>query len=122
MIFLNSANPSKIVNSSFINSTSEYGAAIYNDNAHLSILNTTFGNLQAKKSGGAISIASLKTKMWVDNCSFTNASSINNGGAICADISYYDIIGDGTLTINNTRFINSSPNLEGLYSYLMVFS
>lgn len=113
MIFLNSANPSKIVNSSFINSTSEYGAAIYNDNAHLSILNTTFGNLQAKKSGGAISIASLKTKMWVDNCSFTNASSINNGGAICADISYYDIIGDGTLTINNTRFINSKSKFGG---------
>ena len=102
-----------MVNCTFANSTSQYGTAIHSEYTQLSIINSTFENLHAKKSGGAITFVRISGEASLDNCSFINTTSDNNGGAICADISYYDLAGDGTLKINSSKFRNSKSKFGG---------
>ena len=63
------------------------------------------GNNDYFKTGGAILITG-SAKLTIINCTFENNYAKNYGGAI------YNGVKDGTLTINNTKFINNNAGGE----------
>ena len=100
-------------NSNFLNTTSKYAAAIFSINdGSVIVKNSKFKNLFAYKTAGAIG-AKVISKLTISNCEFDNVSSINNGGAI-----YADIFGDGSVfgsmtSITNTVFNNCYSGFGG---------
>ena len=100
-------------NSNFLNTTSRYAAAIFSINdGSVIVKNSKFKNLFAYKTAGAIG-AKVISKLTISNCEFDNVSSINNGGAI-----YADIFGDGSVfgsmtSITNTVFNNCYSGFGG---------
>ena len=92
-------------NSNFLNTTSKYAAAIFSINdGSVIVKNSKFKNLFAYKTAGAIG-AKVISKLTISNCEFDNVSSINNGGAI-----YADIFGDGSVFGSMTSITNSVFN------------
>ncbi len=101
-------------NSNFLNTTSRYAVAIFSINdGKIIVKNSKFKNLFASKTAGAIG-AKVISNITISNCEFDNVSSINNGGAIFADI-----YGDGNVfrsdvLINNTVFSNCYSGFGGV--------
>jgi C1A family cysteine protease len=92
-------------NSNFLNTTSKYAAAIFSINdGSVIVKNSKFKNMFAYKTAGAIG-AKVISKLTISNCEFDNVSSINNGGAI-----YADIFGDGSVFGSMTSITNSVFN------------
>ncbi len=81
-------------NSVFANTTSKYSTAVKAANK-LKIVNTTFTNLYALLSAGAITVKKMDY-CEIDGCTFVNVSSEKNGGALFSD------------TLNRVYISNSS--------------
>ena len=105
----------RIVNCSFLNSTSKYAVALYNKRDTV-VINSTFANLHSSESAGAIYLKEMRHSEF-NNCTFINTTAIKNGGSI-----YIDALGSsglpGDTLISNTTFINSSANFGGALLYL----
>ncbi len=105
----------RLVNCSFLNSTSKYAAALYNRRDTV-IINSTFANLHSSESAGAIYLKEMRHSE-INNCTFINTTAIKNGGSI-----YIDALGDTGFSsdtlISNTAFIDSSANFGGALLYL----
>ncbi|WP_407454240.1 right-handed parallel beta-helix repeat-containing protein, partial [Methanobrevibacter sp.] len=118
-----------IENSKFENLSSRYGGAINFKGDYLYIKNSTFRNLHADLTGGAI-LGKLFTvpmdstnpsagirpfKDWViENCEFMNVSSIHNGGAIYFDFDSGTDSTTTTLHISNCDFSDISSGYGGI--------
>ena len=113
LVYFDSIDPIMIVNSTFENSTSVYGAAFTSRYCSLYFINSTFRDLHSSLSGGAIS-AYMPTRMYFVNCSFINTSAYSNGGAICADVNGVEWDADNEIVIKNTTFRNSKSNFGGV--------
>jgi predicted outer membrane repeat protein len=136
--FISSTDSSSITvtDSTFRDTSSKYSTAIFADN-ELTVQNCKFINLKADMTGGAIALKGVTKKFTVNNCMFNNVSCENNGGAIFVDINGvgntngYSIIRnsnftncrggfggailqlDGSLTVDNCRFINNKAIYDG---------
>ena len=100
-----------INNCSFINSTSRYATAIYTCGIDMKVKNSIFSILHARLTGGAIV---LKDALYVtlENCTFSNTTSVKNGGAIFDDamgIHRYE----GYLNIINSSFTDCNGDFGG---------
>ncbi len=109
------SNGAVVINSTFINSTSEYATAIYSE-GNVLVNNTKFINLHANKTAGAIGLKNYKIFI-IDNSLFFNTSAVKNGGAIYLDSEENDIEKVVAL-INNTKFINASGDFGGAITHL----
>lgn len=117
-------NTLTVENCIFENITSTLGSAINYKGRNLTVKNTTFYNLNASTSGGAI-IAKFFQKngsagepFLIENCEFVNVTSKNNGGAV-----YYDLDSGSkflltSLNIINTNFTNSKSRYGGAIANL----
>ena len=94
----------------FANTTSKYGTAIFN-NKRAYITNSTFMNLSASLTGGALLFKNY-IAVEIRNSTFINTQAQNDGGAIFVD-SKPEIIKDSSLSVYNSKFINSSANYGG---------
>ena len=121
-------NEVAIENSTFENLSSRYGGAINFKGDYLSVKNSTFKNLYADLTAGAIlgkyfPIVSASSTgdyqfrtsedMLIENCEFLNVSSLHNGGVIYFDL---DSGSEGlpkTLHIKNSNFTDSSSAFGG---------
>ena len=95
----------------FANTTSQYAPAIYNDRKTY-IYNSTFINLHAMKSAGAVAIKELDD-VEIINSTFINATSTNNGGAVFIDAGGFLYKDNGTVFIYETEFVNCSSGFGG---------
>ncbi len=95
----------------FANTTSQYAPAIYNDRKTY-IYNSTFMNLHAIKSAGAVAIKELDD-VEIINSTFINATSTNNGGAVFIDAGGFLYKNNGTIFIYETEFVNCSSGFGG---------
>ena len=100
-------------NATFENISASYAPAIYLKASDASIINSSFINLKANISVGAIGT---KTggNLYIKNCRFTNTTSSKNAGAILADI-YGDSGYNGTVIILDTVFNATSSGFAGAY-------
>ena len=105
-----------VENSTFLNTTSRYATAIYNE-GKVRVLNSKFYNLHANYTAGAIGVK-VPTMLTVDGCEFVNVSSKKNGGAIFADIFGSDPSNAGTVTILYSNFTNCSSDFGGAILHL----
>lgn len=97
----------RIINTTFANSTSLYSTVIFTQYfANQELINNTFVNLHAKKSGGAIGIATVLS-LRILNCSFDNVTASDNAGVINADGQGWMNGAKAEILINNTEFKNS---------------
>lgn len=126
----------EVINSTFTDITANYAPAIYFGSGIGNVINCTFRNLFANLTGGAIGIKNVNSALSIINSSFTNVSSVKNGGAIFVNINdennnalilldnclfedCYSMIGGayvqlgGKLYIANTIFNNNSAFVEG---------
>ncbi len=102
-----------VTNCNFLNTTSRYAAAIFSENGgNMEIINSKFKNLHATKTAGAIGIKMI-TDLTITNCTFENASSSNNGGAIFADINGNEHFYNGMVIIANTKFNDCHSDFGG---------
>ena len=103
-----------ILNSQFLNTTSEYSTAIYSEGeeAVIVISKTKFENLYANKTAGAIGIKQLDA-LSISNSKFDNVSSSKNGGAIFVDVNGASEFKSGKVLINNSRFNNCYSEFGG---------
>ena len=83
-----------INNSTFSNSKSKYGGAIYAEGT-ISILNSIFDNLFANETAGAIGLKELEYGQIV-NWTFTNTYANKNGGALYIDVNAKEYVSNGT--------------------------
>ena len=100
-----------IENTLFENVSSMYATAIYTEMSKTNVIRSKFSNLYANATAGAIGIKTLFTFILQD-CTFTNVSSVKNGGAV-----YVDVNGpgdkNGGVLINHTLFDHCSSNYGG---------
>ncbi|WP_409199669.1 C1 family peptidase [Methanobrevibacter sp. DSM 116169] len=96
-----------INNSTFFNTSAKYSTAIHNNGGNLTIYNSSFSNLIANQTAGAIGIKDGICIILDSN--FTNTKSTANGGAIFTDSSFSDTY----LIIDNSNFINCSSGFGG---------
>ena len=98
-----------IENSSFMNSQAKYATAIYSAGS-LVVKKSTFRNLRANQTGGAIAVKEA-LNLVIDSSTFDNTFSVKNAGAIFLDGQ------DGgtavTTTITNNKFIGTSGDFGG---------
>ena len=101
-----------VYNSTFANTTSKYTTAIH-ANKRTVIKNSTFINLHADISAGAIGVKcdSLIDECIIDSCTFVNVTSEKNGGAILADV--YNAQSRAPVTITNSRFSDCYSEFGG---------
>ena len=113
-------NPSniEIYDSKFINLTSEYGGAIYMDYGNLKVVNSSFINTTSTILGGSIYANS--TEVNISKSKFKNSCAVNgDGGAIYVSDSILNIFdsnftncqagfGSGICTLNSTSNIDNS--------------
>ena len=99
-----------INNCVFANTTSKYAAAIFN-NKRAYIINSTFINLSASLTGGALLFKNYDV-VEIRNSTFINIHAQNDGGSIFADTNPA-VVKDSSLSIYNSKFINSSANYGG---------
>lgn len=108
-----------IENTQFLDLNSIYGGAILSQGSILSVKNSTFKNVHAKLTGGAIAAKfseDCKNRIVIENCAFDNATSLKNGGAIFYDakgISEKQTLIPGTMTIINSTFKNCGAEFGG---------
>ncbi|WP_407422683.1 C1 family peptidase [Methanobrevibacter sp.] len=105
-----------IENTTFANISASYAPALYLKSSKASIINSTFVNLKANITAGAIST---KTggELYIKNCEFVNVTSSKNGGAIFADVTGDDEY-TGTITILDTKFKDTYSEFGGAYVQL----
>lgn len=106
MLYLDVNGRTSIINCTFANSTSQYATAIYNVGESINLVNTTFENLYASKSGGAIAFTGF-VMINIENSTFNNVSSGYNGGAINADGYGWTSGVKAQMQIRNTEFRNA---------------
>ena len=116
MIFAYSGSNLSVENSSFINCESKYATAIYS-RINTTIKKSTFKNLHALESGGAIGIKGAKN-VTIESCTFENVSSLKNGGAVFVDLGEEFKDDEGDSFILNCRFINTSGDFGGALTLL----
>ena len=97
-----------IDNSTFINSNAKYSPAIYAQ-GNITIDNSFFKNLKANETAGAIGLRELISGE-INNCTFVNTTSKNDGGAINID---GNINKELEMHIANSKFFNSHANYGG---------
>ena len=113
LIHCNSDQTLSIFNSTFENSSAQYGTAICSIYSNsINITDSKFYNLHANHTGGAIAMSSL-TDLFLINCEFVNDSAVNNGGAVYADANGWNRGSTGEMLINGTLFKNCSSNFAG---------
>ena len=100
-----------IYNTTFANCSANYATAVYSLYSEVSIKKTRFMNLVANVTSGALGFRHFN-KVSIDDCEFINVSSAKNGGAIYAD-QFDKQSGDGQMHINNTLFYNCSSGFAG---------
>ena len=118
-----------IENSTFENLSSKYGGAINFKGDYLHIKNSTFRNVKADLTGGAIlgkfftipsnaenAVNGMRPiKEWsIENCEFVNVSSSHNGGAIYFDLDSGSPGFRNTLHITNCDFADISSGYGGV--------
>ena len=102
-----------IENTTFADISSNYSSAIFLKNSMGKIKNCNFVNLTATMTAGAIGIKSLPGEIIIEGCTFINASSKKNGGAVFADVPGESGMPKGNLSIINSRFVNCSSGFGG---------
>ena len=95
----------------FYNTTSKYATAILNVKK-TNIRNSIFRNLFANETGGAI-VMKKYDSFDIQNCTFTNVSSLKDGGVIFID-TYFDIGDFPIVRISNSSFRNSFSGFGGV--------
>lgn len=116
IIFARRGSNLTVENSTFINCESKYATAIYS-RANATVKRSTFKNLRALESGGAIGIKGAKN-VTIESCTFENVSAIKNGGAIFLDLGDEFKEDEGNSFILNSRFINASGDFGGALTLL----
>ena len=112
-VYLTGNSQATVINSSFLNTTSKYAAAIFLSNdGRLIIKNSKFRNLQANKTAGAIG-ARIILDLIISDCVFDNVSSENNGGSIFVDSFAGSAVFRSEVNINNTVFNNCYSRFGG---------
>ena len=97
-----------INNSTFTNSKAKYSPAIYAQ-GNITVENALFKNLHANETAGAIGLREIITGN-MNNCTFENTSSKNDGGAINID---GNIKPELKVHIANSKFLNSYASNGG---------
>lgn len=97
-----------INNSTFTNSKAKYSPAIYAQ-GNITVENALFKNLHANETAGAIGLREIITGN-MNNCTFENTSSKNDGGAINID---GNIKPELEIHIANSKFLNSYASNGG---------
>jgi len=105
-IYSMGTEPITIINSNFYNTTSNYSTAIHSK-TKTTIVNTNFTNLRALFTAGVIGLKESDYAI-IENCTFTNTSSTNDGGAIYADAIGWTKLQGGHVFLNNSKFNNCS--------------
>ena len=100
-----------IINTTFVNTTSKYATAIYNEAGTTYIKKSRFINLLATFTAGSLGFKD-KSDVIIEDCEFINVTSSRNGGAIFTDINYDDAQ-EGFVLINNTLFEDCSSGFGG---------
>ncbi|MBQ6099996.1 MAG: hypothetical protein IJL02_09100 [Methanobrevibacter sp.] len=106
-----------IKNTLFTNITSNYATAIHSEGGKLNVFNSGFINLFAKNTAGAIALKKTNTAT-IEKCSFINASSSRNGGAIFADINEDNYNATRDVAVKSCVFENCSSEFGGAYLQL----
>ena len=101
---------------SFADISAQYSPAMYIQSSNASIRNSTFRNLTANISAGAIALKQTDN-VTIRNCEFINTRSSKNAGAINADI-YGDDGKQGNVTISGCQFRNTTSSFGGAYIQL----
>ncbi|MBQ2831997.1 C1 family peptidase [Methanobrevibacter sp.] len=100
-----------IANSIFANTTSNYSAAVRGCERTF-IRNTKFFNLYSEISAGAVALKDVIIGK-IDGCTFINASSQKNGGAVLIDV-----VGEGEyngyVTVSNSSFADCRSGFGGV--------
>ena len=104
-------------NTVFSNMTSKYATAIYCEGNTLKVYNSKFINLRANNTAGAVGFKSM-TSVIIDGCSFINATSTKNAGAVWGDINGEGLNPNRFVTIRNSLFENCSSEIGGAYVQL----
>ena len=107
-----------IENTIFANTTSNYSTAVYARQSMGKIRKSTFVNLTATMTAGAIGIKDQFDDIEIDDCDFISNYAEKNGGAIYADVGGEDGIGEGNITILNSRFTDCISDFGGAYLQL----
>ncbi len=97
-----------ILNSVFANTTSNYSTVVKTDKS-LKIKNTTFVNLYANFTAGAVAFK-MGIGAEIENCTFENVSSSKNGGAIFVDAYSAEYM---PVTIANSTFVDCYSGFGG---------
>ena len=108
----------EIENCTFENLSARYGGAINFKGDDFTMRNTTFNNVHADLTGGAIiikffPIKSTENAMLIDGCTFTKASSGHNGGAIYVDLDSASEGKSKILNILNSNFTDITSAFGG---------
>lgn len=131
-VYLKTSNLT-MTNSTFTNLSAKYATAIFLDESLGKINNSVFKNLNAQLTCGAIGIKNVFGVVSIDNSSFINVTSSNNGGAIFMDGTDFGILNlsnshfescyssyggailqlSALLIINNTTFTDNMAYLDG---------
>ncbi|MBQ6099261.1 MAG: hypothetical protein IJL02_05290 [Methanobrevibacter sp.] len=98
-----------VFNSIFANTTSKYTTAIMGS-GRLEIVNTTFINLHANLTAGAIGLKEIEGA-YIKNCNFSNVGSEKNGGAIYTDA--YTSGETPTVEITDSNFVDCYSQFGG---------
>lgn len=100
-----------VIETTFVNTTSKYATAIYNEAGTTYIKKSRFINLLATFTAGSLGFKD-KSDVIIEDCEFINVTSSRNGGAIFTDINYNDAK-EGFVLINNTLFEDCSSGFGG---------
>ena len=100
-----------IIETTFVNTTSKYATAIYNEAGTTYIKKSRFINLLATFTAGSLGFKD-ESDVIIEDCEFINVTSSRNGGAIFTDINYDDAQ-EGFVLINNTLFKDCSSGFGG---------
>ena len=103
-----------INNCEFLNLTSKYAPAMYISNKNkVTVKNSTFKDLHALLSSGAIAMKIIQDQIEIENCVFINTTAVNNGGALYLDMDDDMVESDVNTIVKNNTFINCSANFGG---------
>ncbi|WP_407413824.1 C1 family peptidase [Methanobrevibacter sp.] len=109
--FIHGATASIIIDTCTFEDTISKYAAVINDR-YTEVRNSTFRNLEAKETGGALILKEVD-KAIIYKSSFINVQSQKNAGAIFIDTPGYLYSDKGTTLINDSEFVNCSSNFGG---------
>lgn len=114
-----------IVNTTFNDIKSKYSSALHIERSEGLIKNCNFINLHASITAGAIGFADIAKSVTIDNCTFKNATSTKNAGAVIfisgeADpfLNESRSAINGGCIIKNSQFIECYSELGGAVMHL----